>query len=111
METREKNNINHIDAIAEMESLLPPERVERSRKNAEAKVFQIRLAAMRKEMGIRQEDIKGFSQASISKIEKRSDMKLSTLVGYIDSLGMGLEIKAYPHKQHKDKDSYTLLKI
>jgi hypothetical protein len=111
MTKKGRNKIEHIDAIVEMESFLSPERVERARKNAEAKVFQIRLAQMRKQLGIRQDDLKGFSQASVSKIEKRKDMKLSTLIEYIDSLGMGLEIKAYPHKKHTEKDSYILLKI
>jgi hypothetical protein len=111
MAKKEKSSIEYVDAIAEMEAQLSPERVERARKNAETEVLQLRLAAMRKDLGVRQEDIKGFSQASISKIEKRKDIKLSTLIEYMESLGMGLEIRAYPHKIHKEKDSYTLLKI
>lgn len=47
-------------------------------------------------MGIRQEDIKGFTQSSISKLESRKDIKVSALIEYLDNIGMGVEIKAYP---------------
>ena len=52
-----------------------------------------------------------FTQSSISKIEKRKDMKISTLIDYLDSLGMGLEIITYPKVSVSNKQEKVLLKV
>lgn len=63
-------------------------------------------------MGIRQEDIKSFSQSGISKLEARKDLKISTLIEYLDNLGLGVEIKAYQKKQGRKKNQeFVLLKV
>jgi len=92
------------DFITELEEMLPPERVARARKEAEKEIFQIRLSELRKEMGIRQEDIKSFSQSSISKLEARKDIKISTLIEYLENLGLGIEIKAYQKNKARKKN-------
>lgn len=97
------------DFITEMESMLSPELVSQAREEAKQEIFQIRLSQLRKEMGIKQEDLSDFSQSSISKIEKRKDMKISTLVNYLKSLGMDIEIRAYSKKNKKNK-KFVLLK-
>ena len=84
------------DFINEIEAMLPLERVQRAKKKAENEIFRIRLSELRIKMGLKQEDIKAFTQSGISKLESRDDMKLSTLVKYLHNIGMGLEIKAYP---------------
>ncbi len=56
--------------------------------------FNISLSALRKELGLNQKDIKKFKQASVSKIESRKDLKLSTLVKYLDALGLDVELRA-----------------
>lgn len=89
------------DYIDELEALLPKDRVERARRTAEKEIFAIKLAELRKMMKIRQEDIKAFTQSGISKLEKRNDMKLSTLIEYLDSIGMGMEIKTFPKTSGK----------
>ena len=61
---------------------------------ANKKILKIRLAQLREIAGKKQSDISGFSQASISKIESRNDMKVSTLIDYVHALGMEIEIKA-----------------
>lgn len=61
---------------------------------AHPKILKIKLAQLRENAGKKQSDILGFSQASISKIESRNDMKVSTLIDYIHALGMEIEIKA-----------------
>ncbi|MBA4419410.1 MAG: transcriptional regulator [Syntrophus sp. (in: bacteria)] len=100
------------DFIDELASIMPPERVERAKREAEKEIFQIRLSELRKKMGIRQEDIKSFTQSGISKLESRRDMKVSTLIEYLDSIGMGVEITAYPKKVIKKRiDAVTLLKV
>jgi transcriptional regulator with XRE-family HTH domain len=99
------------DFTTELAEMLPPERVARARKEAEKEIFQIRLSELRKKMGIRQEDIKSFSQSGISKLEARKDIKISTLIEYLKNLGLGIEIKAYQkHKGEKKTKEYVLLK-
>ncbi|EHQ06207.1 helix-turn-helix domain-containing protein [Leptonema illini] len=84
---------------------------ENAGKQAEAMLFQIKLAELRKAMGLRQEDVETFSQSSLSKIESRADIKISTLREYLDSIGMQLEIKARPRKAGAaKKKEYVLLK-
>ncbi|MBI5639809.1 MAG: XRE family transcriptional regulator [Nitrospirae bacterium] len=106
-----KSTTRQKDILGELEASLPPERVNRAKKEAEKEVFRIRLSELRKQMGVKQEDIKAFSQSGISKLESRKDMKISTLLEYLDSIGMGLEIKAYPKKKQKKSDEILLLKV
>lgn len=90
------------DFITEMESMLSQEMVNTARIEAEQEIFNIKLSQLRKQMGIKQEKIDSFSQSSISKIEKRKDMKISTLISYLNSIGMNIEINVYP----KDKNNH-----
>jgi transcriptional regulator with XRE-family HTH domain len=64
----------------------------------------IKLGQLRGKRGLKQNEISNFSQTSVSRLEKRRDMKISTLIEYLNSLGMALEIKTYP------KDSNTKIK-
>ena len=104
-----KSNKNK-DFIDELSSTLPGERVKRAQKDAEKEILQIRLSTLREKQGLKQEDIKSFTQSGVSKLESRKDMKISTLIEYLDNIGLGVEIKAYP-KNGKKKDAYILLKI
>ena len=70
------------DFIDELASMLTPERVERAKKESEKEIFK---------MGVRQEDIRVFTQSSISKLEARKDMKVSTLIQYLNNIGMALK--------------------
>jgi hypothetical protein len=107
-----KMKVKDKDFTTELAGMLPPERAARARKEAEKEIFQIRLSELRKKMGIRQEDIKAFSQSSISKLEARKDIKISTLIEYLENLGLGIEIKAYQkNKGQKKNQEYVLLKI
>jgi hypothetical protein len=105
-----KNTTRKKDFIDELEGSLPQERVRRARNEAEQEIFRIRLSELRKQMGVKQEEIKTFTQSGISKLESRKDMKISTLLEYLASIGMGLEIRAYPKKKHKKYDEVLLLK-
>jgi hypothetical protein len=55
--------------------------------------------------------MKAFSQTAVSKLERRKDMKLSTLIEYLDEIGMGLEIRAYRKGVKKNGKAQTLLKV
>ena len=85
--------------------------MQRAKKKAENEIFRIRLSELRIKMGLKQEDIKAFTQSGISKLESREDMKISTLVEYLHNIGMGLEIKAYPIKRKRKVDAVVILKM
>jgi len=99
------------DAIKMMESKMTPKSVARSRKMAEQEILTIRLGQLRERLGIRQDEFDNFSQTSISRLEKRKDIRISTLIDYLDNLGMGLEIKAFPKKNVKKIKEEVLLRI
>ena len=106
-----KDKVKRKDFINELEGMLPPARVQRAKKEAEKEIFRIRLSELRKQMGVKQEDIRTFTQSGISKLESRKDMKISTLMEYLDNIGMGLEIKVYPKKRKRNLYEVVLLKM
>lgn len=106
-----KDKAKRKDFMDELEAMLPSERVQRAKKEAEKEIFRIRLSELRKQMGMKQEDIQAFTQSGISKLESRKDMKISTLVEYLHNIGMGVEIKAYPKKRKHKVEDVVLLKI
>ncbi|MCR5045827.1 MAG: helix-turn-helix domain-containing protein [Treponema sp.] len=99
------------DAIKKMESKMSAESVRRARIKAEQDIMAIRLAQLREERNVKQSEMANFTQSSVSKIEKRKDMKISTLIDYLDSLGMGLEIITYPKPELSRKRGRVLLKV
>jgi polyhydroxyalkanoate synthesis regulator phasin len=108
---KKKENKDYVDELA---STLSAERVKRAELEAEKEIFQIRLSELRQNQGIRQEDMKTFTQSGISKLESRKDMKISTLIEYLDNIGLGVEIKAYSKSKEKNKRKkreYVLLKV
>lgn len=99
------------DAIKMMESNMSPESVRRAHTKAEQDILSIRLAQLREEHNVKQSEMTNFTQSSVSKIEKRKDMKISTLIDYLDNLGMGLEIITYPKFSGSKKEEKVLLKV
>lgn len=99
------------DAIKMMESQMSEEAVRRAHMKAEQEILSIRLAQLREEKDIKQSEMANFTQISVSKIEKRKDMKISTLIDYLDSLGMGLEIITYSKVPVFEEKRKVLLKI
>ena len=71
---------------------LPPERLHRAHAKALSEIFSIRLAELREKQGIKQTEVEGFTQSNVSRLESREDMKLSTLIVYLQSIGMDMEI-------------------
>jgi len=104
---RTKNKRDFLDELA---LTLSEKRIKRAQKEAEKEIIRIRLSELREKRGIRQEDIKSFSQSSVSKLESRNDMKISTLVEYLDNLGLGIEIKVYPKNDKKKGKEIVILK-
>ncbi len=106
MRTIKKKN----DFVDELSSTLSEKRIKNAHKEAEKEILQIRLSELREKQGIRQEDIKSFSQSGVSKLETRKDMKISTLIEYLDNIGLGIEIKAYTKDKKKKREEIIILK-
>ena len=83
------------NAIRMMEDNMSEESIRRARMKAELEILSIKMAKLRAEHDIKQSDMRNFRQSSVSKIESRKDMKISTLLDYFDSLGMGVEISVF----------------
>ena len=96
--------------IENLKSRISSERIEKAEEQAKSMILNIKLSELRHMRGIKQEDIDSFSQSSISKIEHRKDIKLSTLRDYLHSLGMEVEIKARPKGSKARKEEVVLLK-
>ncbi len=106
MKTKKKkkyeNFFDHTDKV------MPRENAKKADKRAEDVISFLHLAEARKRMGLRQTDIKTFSQADVSKIENRSDINLSTLIEYMHSIGMGLKIIGIP--EDDEREEFLILK-
>ena len=94
-----------------MESMMTPESVERSRKKAEQEILAIKLGQLREKCGFKQNEIEKFSQTSVSRLERRKDIKISTLVDYLNCLDMGLEIRTYPKNKRARVKEEILLRV
>jgi len=95
--------------LSELDAKTSPEVLAKARRLYEQESLNIKLKELRGKYGIRQAEVANFSQTAISKLESRKDMRLSTLIDYLDSLGMGLEIAALPKGNAAERE--ILLKI
>ena len=102
--------MKHTKTIENLKSRLSPKKIKEAEEQAKSMILNIKLSELRQMRGIKQEDIDSFSQSSISKIENRKDIKLSTLREYLHSLGMEVEIKARPKGSKIKKEEVVLLK-
>ena len=82
--------------ISQLDAKMNPAVLDKARKMAERESLNIRLGMLRDKYGVKQSEIANFTQTAVSKLENRKDIRISTLIEYLDSLGMGLEITAYP---------------
>lgn len=99
------------NAVKAMEAVMTEEQIHRAHASAEREILAMKLAELRERRGVKQTDISTFSQTAVSKLEKRKDMKLSTLIEYLDGIGMGLEIRVYPKNSKGTGKAETLLKV
>ena len=99
------------NAVKAMETVMTEDQMHRARASAEREIFAIRLAELRSRRGVKQSDVTLFTQTAISKLGRRKDMKLSTLIEYLDGIGMGLEIRVYPKNSKGTAKAETLLKV
>ena len=94
--------------FAESKKHLPAKLVKQAEKEAEGIIRELRLSELRQQIGVRQSDVKGFSQSAISRLESRKDIRINTLIAYLRSLGMGVEIRARRKKGSKEEDFVLL---
>jgi hypothetical protein len=99
------------DAIKMMESKMSAGAARRARQEAERETLTVRLAQLRERLGKKQGEMEDFSQTSVSRLERRKDIRVSTLIEYLSNLGMGLEIRTYPQTKTKKVDDEILLRV
>jgi len=87
--------------ISKLDAKMNPAVLAKAKKMAEQESLNIRLGMLREKYGVKQSEITNFTQTAVSKLESRKDIRISTLIDYLDSLGMGLEITAYPKNSAK----------
>ncbi|MEA1052329.1 XRE family transcriptional regulator [Lamprobacter modestohalophilus] len=84
-------------AFRELTAQLPPETQVRARARAEAMLAEMPLQTLRQARGLSQQQLAErlhVRQPAIAKLEKRTDMYLSTLRSHIEALGGELEVVA-----------------
>lgn len=104
--SKRKSVIVKGDFFEMARKLMPKESFERAIFKGTLEVINIRLARLRELQGIRQSEVEGFTQSSVSRLEGREDIKLSTLLQYINSIGMEIEIKV---REKGKKKEYSLI--
>jgi transcriptional regulator with XRE-family HTH domain len=95
--------------ISELDAQVSTEVLAKAHKLYERESLNMRLKALREKYGVKQDDVANFTQTAISKLERRKDIKISTLIDYIESLGMGLEITVLPKDNNTEHE--VLLKV
>lgn len=82
------------DLVAE----LPPESREQIERGVEAMRTAVELNELRKARGLTQEELAdrlGIRQANVSKLERRKDVRVSTLREVVEAMGGELRITAH----------------
>jgi DNA-binding XRE family transcriptional regulator len=83
--------------LSELEAKMGPERVAAARARARRIIEEMPLQQLRNAREMTQArlaEVLEMDQGNISKLEKRTDMYLSTLRSYIEAMGGELEIRA-----------------
>ena len=82
--------------ISELEAMMDPEVLARAKKMAQKQSPNVRLAMLQEKYEAKQGESNSLTQTSVLNIDLDKDMRVSTLIDYLDSLSMGLEITACP---------------
>ena len=102
-----KSKKKYQDFFETAKEVMPADKFKRAIERGERIVAFLKLAEARKKMGLNQVDVDGFTQAEVSKIENRTDIKLSTLIDYMQSIGLGVKIVGIP--QNSDEEEFEIL--
>jgi len=77
---------------------MDPERQERIRKRTDELLAELPLQELRQARALSQQELAevlGLNQATVSKLERRTDMYLSSLRRFVEAMGGELEISAH----------------
>jgi hypothetical protein len=98
------------DVFELIESRMTPESIRRSDAKARRLLLGLRLAEFRKSLAVDQSSVEGFTQPDVSKIERRGDVRLSTLVDYCRGLGADVRVLAVRRARGKTRQrEYVLM--
>lgn len=75
------------------------DRFNKAVKKGQEKAHELRLKMARELIGLNQTELKGMTQPEVSKIEKRKDLKISTLDKYAKAMGMKVKISLVPEDE------------
>jgi len=92
---------------------MPKQARARARARTQAMAAELTLAELRKAFDVSQEElakILDVKQANVSKIERREDMRVSTLITYVRAMGGDVEIIAHFPSPGGGKDKTIKLK-
>ena len=81
----------------ELEKKMSPDRIQRSNERVDEMIRSLPLSELRAARELTQQNLSavlGVNQAAISKLERRTDMYISTLSDFIQAMGGTLEIRA-----------------
>ena len=84
-------------SFEELRKQIPPERRARNRRRAQELLAELRLREVRAACELTQEELAerlNIDQPNVSRLERRSDVHVSTLADYIAALGGRLELLA-----------------
>lgn len=99
---KKRSSVKKNDFFESARSQLSPKQLVRAHSKALSEIFSIRLSQLRAQQGMAQTEVSGFTQPNVSRLESRDDMKLSTLLQYLSSIDMDVEITVKPkHGEHK----------
>lgn len=93
---RKQSKRHESDFFVHAKKRLGKEAFDRAIKKGQEKSFELRLKMARELVGLNQTDLKGMTQPEVSKIEKRKDLKISTLEKYARAMGMRVKISLVP---------------
>jgi len=82
---------------SELREKMAPERQERIRKRTEELLAELPLQELRQARALSQQELAevlGLNQATVSKLERRTDMYLSSLRRFVEAMGGELEVSA-----------------
>jgi transcriptional regulator with XRE-family HTH domain len=85
-------------SLDEIKSMLSPDVVEQAERIAQAMLYAMELNDLRRARRITQEELAerlGTRQSNISKLERRTDVRISTLRDVIEAMGGELRIIAH----------------
>jgi len=90
----------------DLDANMNPEVHSRAKKMAQKESFNNRLAILREKYRVKQNKTINFTQTAVSILENSKDIRISTLIDYLDSLGMRLETTACPRNSTKNNYCY-----